>query len=243
MPATIDPPAPVDVPPPSPPVTGDGGDGGSGDGDGRWVTVGRYRSTFEAHLARLKLQSEEIDCVILEENVANLQLFGVLGGGAVLQVPDELAESARSILAGIGTERFERDDDVEWTPIARFSTGHESSLAAAVLETHGFRVGIGEVGTGPNRGASLLHVPEDEVSAARGVLKSSPAGHALLSEAEMQTDASEKWTRPPWVGWLLVLLLASPLLMAGVPGVLVALLAIAGWCTFTGMRDNPRDFR
>ncbi|MEM8872904.1 MAG: hypothetical protein AAGD32_01480 [Planctomycetota bacterium] len=242
MPAVMDPPVPTDAPPPEPPVTGGGGDGDGDNGDGPWVTVGRYRSSFEAHLAKLKLQSEEIDCVILQENTANLQLFGVLGGGALLQVPSPLAETAKAILADIGTERYATDEDVEWTPIARFESGHESSLAASVLETHGFRVGVGDVTEGPHRGASLLHVPADEVSAARGVLKSSPAQHALLTEAEM-SEPPQSWQRPPWAGWLLVLVVASPLLFAGVPGLVVAVLAIAGWFTFTGMRDNPRDFR
>lgn len=57
-----------------------------GDGD-RWLTVASFWQSAEAHIARLKLESEEIDCVIIDENLVAMDwFFASAVGGIKLQV-------------------------------------------------------------------------------------------------------------------------------------------------------------
>jgi hypothetical protein len=49
-----------------PPVIDDPAD--EGDDDERWVTVGTYWSSPEAHVARLKLEAEDLECFLFDEN-------------------------------------------------------------------------------------------------------------------------------------------------------------------------------
>jgi hypothetical protein len=80
-----------DIDPPS-----DDDDGGSN----RWVTVATFWQSTEAHIARLKLESEEIDCVLIDENlVATDWLYANAVGGIKLRVPEEDAARARQILS------------------------------------------------------------------------------------------------------------------------------------------------
>jgi hypothetical protein len=83
-----------------PPVddAGDGGDGG--DGQERWVTVMTFWQPAEAHIARLRLEAEDIPCVIVDENmVAANWLWASALGGIKLQVPLGDAAQARQLLA------------------------------------------------------------------------------------------------------------------------------------------------
>ena len=58
------------------------------DGDNsRWLTVATFWEPTEAHIARLKLESEDIDCMILDENlVATYWFWASAVGGIKLQV-------------------------------------------------------------------------------------------------------------------------------------------------------------
>ena len=82
---------------PDVPVDTSDGDGDSGGRDD-WVTLGTFWSSVEAHLARLKLEAEGIDCLILDDHMANHQLFALATGGVKLMVPAAEAEHARAIL-------------------------------------------------------------------------------------------------------------------------------------------------
>jgi predicted Zn-ribbon and HTH transcriptional regulator len=76
----------------------DDDDDGGGD-SGPWVTVATFWQSPEAHIARLKLESEAIDCAIVDENlVATDWLFANAVGGIKLQVPLEQAPRARQLL-------------------------------------------------------------------------------------------------------------------------------------------------
>src|SRR4051794_22723882 len=45
----------------------DDGNGGDDDGDAvRWITVATFWDSTRAHIARLKLESEDIDCVVFD---------------------------------------------------------------------------------------------------------------------------------------------------------------------------------
>ncbi|HEX3356329.1 MAG TPA: hypothetical protein VHS31_05040 [Tepidisphaeraceae bacterium] len=76
---------------------------GSGDGDSndpsKWITVATFWQPTEAHIARLKLESEEIDCILIDENlVATDWLYANAVGGIKLRVPESEAHRARLLL-------------------------------------------------------------------------------------------------------------------------------------------------
>jgi hypothetical protein len=87
---------------------------GPGGRDDDWVTLGTYWSTVEAHIARLKLEAEDIDCLIFDENFANHQLFAIAGGGVKLMVLLADADRARAILDAAAAADLEKlaDDAV-----------------------------------------------------------------------------------------------------------------------------------
>ncbi len=76
---------------------------GRGDDDrdpSRWMTVATFWQPTEAHLARLKLESEEIDCVLIDENLVAMDwLYANAVGGIKLRVPESELLRARQILA------------------------------------------------------------------------------------------------------------------------------------------------
>jgi predicted RNA-binding Zn-ribbon protein involved in translation (DUF1610 family) len=87
----------IDIPTDLPPE--DGGE----DDDGepiRWSVAGIFWSSPEVHLARLKLESEDIDCQIQDENIiaADFLLAPAVGGIKIL-VPEFEAHRARALLA------------------------------------------------------------------------------------------------------------------------------------------------
>jgi hypothetical protein len=90
----------IDLPP-------DDYDDGGGDDDGepiRWETVATYWKSTDAHIARLKLESEDIDCMIIDENlVATDWLWANAVGGIKLQVPSPDVWRAKSLLVPEGS--------------------------------------------------------------------------------------------------------------------------------------------
>src|SRR5688572_27420778 len=88
------------------PDEGGGGGGNDDDGDNddddvRWVTVATFWKPTDAQLARIKLESEGIDVVILDENlIATDWLMANAIGGIKLQVPEPDAAAAGALLAG-----------------------------------------------------------------------------------------------------------------------------------------------
>lgn len=84
--------------PVDPPDEVDGDDGDDGE-PVRWVTVATFWNPAEAHIARIKLESEEIDCVIVDENlVATQWLWANAIGGIKVQVPEDQVERALGFL-------------------------------------------------------------------------------------------------------------------------------------------------
>ena len=65
----------------------------------RLVTAGIYETSPEAHLARAHLEAEGIDAVVVDEHIADYNLFyGRTMGGIRLLVREEDAADATSIL-------------------------------------------------------------------------------------------------------------------------------------------------
>jgi hypothetical protein len=82
----------------SPPDSGEGPRDGD-DAPVRWVAVATFWSPAEAHLARLKLESEEIDCQIANENIVAVDyLLAPAVGGIKILVPEFEVERARALL-------------------------------------------------------------------------------------------------------------------------------------------------
>jgi hypothetical protein len=80
-----------------------------GDDDGpdderpdRWVTAATFWTPPAAQLARIKLESEDIDCQIANENIvaADFLLAAAVGGIRIL-VPAQQVERARTLLAAV----------------------------------------------------------------------------------------------------------------------------------------------
>jgi hypothetical protein len=64
------------------------------------VTVATFQQTIEAHLARLRLQSYGIECVVLDEEISGMNGFHTdPEGGIKLQVLETDAKEARRLLA------------------------------------------------------------------------------------------------------------------------------------------------
>jgi hypothetical protein len=77
-------------------------DGDEGDDEsGPWTTVATFWHAAAAHIARIKLESEQIPCVLLDENlIATDWLYANAAGGIKLQVPQDQTARAVELLQG-----------------------------------------------------------------------------------------------------------------------------------------------
>ena len=91
---------PMDEAPIDPPEDFGSDDDGGDDGvPVRWITIATFWQSTQAHIARLKLESEEIDCIIVDENLIAMDwLLANAAGGIKLQVPEEQAARAFQLL-------------------------------------------------------------------------------------------------------------------------------------------------
>jgi len=77
----------------------------------RWVTVATFWQPTQAHIARLKLEAEDIPCVLLDENlVATDWLYANAAGGIKLQVPQDQATRAADLLETTTSKSLARPD-------------------------------------------------------------------------------------------------------------------------------------
>lgn len=84
-------------PPAEPPDDGDGDDGDGG--PVRWVTIATFWLAPQAHIVRLRLESEDIPVLLLDENQSALGgFYANIIGGIKLQVPEEDEARARELL-------------------------------------------------------------------------------------------------------------------------------------------------
>ena len=86
--------------PPQEPPTLDYHGGGGGDGDDtRWAVVATFSHPMEAHLARIRLESEDVDCFLEDEYmIATDWLYSNAIGGVKLLVPEPDLPRARALL-------------------------------------------------------------------------------------------------------------------------------------------------
>ena len=108
MPADLEQLPAAQLPPVDPPDEEWGGDDDGGGDDhrddrGDWLTIATFWTAPEAHVARLKLESREIDCYLLDENlIATDWLIANAAGGIKLQVRRSDAAAAAALLARHG---------------------------------------------------------------------------------------------------------------------------------------------
>ncbi len=169
---------------------GGGGGGGGGDGRGdsrdddppppaRWITLASYLHPAEAHIARLRLESAQIPCVLLDELTAATHCLSLATGGVKLQVPVDCAETAADLL-----RRMRRE--VEGDPVlARLPDRGRATMAACVVEAAGLACDLEEDGGGLWR----LRCDDADVPAAALAVARSPFA-AALTEAAVQALAS-----------------------------------------------------
>jgi hypothetical protein len=77
-------------------------------------TIAEFRESFEAHLARGKLESEGIPAVVIDENIPNTGLYAESFDCVKLQVPEEDVERAREILTEDHTAEIEAIEEEEF---------------------------------------------------------------------------------------------------------------------------------
>ena len=115
---------------PAPPAD-DAGNGGGG--PNRWVTIATFWASPPAHLARLRLESDGIPAVLLDEHVTSF-CYTFAFGGIKLQVPDDRAAEARRVLDageaagdGGGDGGGDGDDPADAAALDAFVAAHGPS--------------------------------------------------------------------------------------------------------------------
>lgn len=182
-------------PPPDHPDDGDPGD----DNTGPWVTVAAFWKPDEAHIARLRLESEGIPVLMLDENlIATDWLYANAAGGIKLQVPQSRAAESRVLLSRATVSPAShrvldyadpnQDRDVL---LARFPVAAEAQLAANVLDAWGFEVRLFQR---TRSNVAELWVPSPSVTRSREILQSTPAAQWLLNSGVEATDSGAETT-------------------------------------------------
>ena len=76
------------------------------------ITISTYNSAIDAHLACAKLESEEIESYILDENIVTINpLFTNMIGGIKLQVDEQDAEKAMLIIAEMNNQPITNEEN------------------------------------------------------------------------------------------------------------------------------------
>ena len=138
-----------------PPDRGGGGGGGGDDGgdDGRdgegffarhrpWVTLATFWHPAEAHIARIRLESAGVVCVLLDEFTAATNVFAIAVGGVKLQVPRAQVGRAAALLRAARLDHHlaadldvdEVFDPDELVAVARFGRLLDAKAAACIVE-------------------------------------------------------------------------------------------------------------
>lgn len=102
-------------------------DDGDDDDAGRWITVATFWQPMDAHMARIKLESMDIDCVLLDEYlVATDWLYANAVGGIKLQVHEERVAEAQEALErrgdGGSSDALADPDDGDSDGVIRYAS-------------------------------------------------------------------------------------------------------------------------
>jgi hypothetical protein len=170
--------------PPAPPPQDDDSDRGD---SGRWITVATFSLPQQAQIARLRLESEDIDCFLIDENlVATDWLLANAVGGIKLQVREEDAAQARQILDARSADpkrvlSYEPSPTSMAHELARFPTATEAHMAAAILDAEGIPVDVIDPSFkyGMTDGPATLRIAIDDRDLAIEILSATPAAKYL----------------------------------------------------------------
>jgi hypothetical protein len=87
------------------------------------VTVASFALPTEAHMARLRLESEGVDCLLIDEHTVSVYWFlSPALGGIKLQVPVDQVEQAREVLGAEAVE-WDEGEAIEAARCARCGEG------------------------------------------------------------------------------------------------------------------------
>ncbi len=168
----------------------------------RLITLARFSSAWEAHLARACLEAEGIHAIVADEHF--FRLYGALSstlGGVRLQVrredsdrAAELLRSRRPILYLVTEEDAlpgvprEPEEPVALVTIGRFSTPWEAHLARTLLESQGIDACVLE-----ERLPAISLLTREPAVMSRIEVHAEDAARALeiLAEVEELDEASE----------------------------------------------------
>jgi DNA-directed RNA polymerase subunit RPC12/RpoP len=105
--------------------------GGEGSDPVRWVTVASFPNVVAADIAQLKLESEQIPCVVLNRNLVSLNwLWTNAFGGLMIQVPEHEVARATAILAEKAAASPDMDEDEEYRPAVCGHCGSRRLISA-----------------------------------------------------------------------------------------------------------------
>lgn len=77
-----------------------------------WIRIAAYSDVVSAHMARLRLEAEDIPCVLEDENIGVTMWYAApVLGGIKLRVPADQAELARTLLDNAAVAQPEVPDD------------------------------------------------------------------------------------------------------------------------------------
>jgi hypothetical protein len=104
------------------------------------VTVASYAYPVEAEMARMKLESEGIECVISNQTSAHMMIGPGAPGVLLLQVQASNVDRARAVLAE-GSSVVRREDADGWSDLDEVTDGRELAELFALTESAVRRVG------------------------------------------------------------------------------------------------------
>ena len=177
--AALDFPAPPRTPLP-PDDSGGGGDGGRPDRPTRWVTLAVFLHPAEAHIARLRLESAGVACVLLDEMMAGTSCLSLAVGGVKLQVPLDRRDEAAALLRRMCPDSVPPEPPTCLAPDRRTAV-----MAACVAEAAGATCNVAEA-----TGAWAVTIPtRTEVPAAAAAVARSPFAETLTPFAVRSLSA------------------------------------------------------
>ncbi len=76
------------------------------------ITIKTFENAVEAHLLRLKLENEGIQCFLVDENTVSLNpLFNIAIGGIKLRIDESDETKAKELIAEMENAAFLDDDE------------------------------------------------------------------------------------------------------------------------------------
>ena len=100
-----------------------------------WVSIAAYAQPIAAEVPRIRLEAEGIPTFLEGERMGGHGLYSVATGGVRLQVPGDLANEARIVLAQTWSPPGEPDDDLDdaWDDLAPEPGARRRAIMKAII--------------------------------------------------------------------------------------------------------------